>query len=107
MLSSSDLNAVGQCLRYLLSSGELSGEFQTRLAVTESETQEMLRDWPAAVMRADRLALIAGSNALNELVNGITVDDQTWGRHFSLDRAGLAAVFHRWRESLADAGVAG
>ena len=50
--------AIYQSLRYVLQSEALTGEFHTRMGVTEAEVQELLNNWPLPDERLpDRIAI--------------------------------------------------
>ncbi len=89
--------AIRECLRFVLESGELEGEFETRLGVTESEVRALLTSWPEIDdARNDSPAVVAINNAFNEVWNGVRVRDGTrWFTHSAVE---VRALYASWEE---------
>jgi hypothetical protein len=100
MIRSRDLpfehqDAIRSCLRFVLESGELEGEFETRMGVTPHEVQSILDRWPEVEDTADGSpAVIAINNALNEVCHGVSVRD--WSRWFAMPREDVEATYAAW-----------
>ena len=88
-------DAIRSCLRFIVESGELEGEFETRMGVTEAEVRSILDTWPEVddVAESSR-AVIAINNALNEVCHGVSVRD--WERWFVVPRETVKAAYVAW-----------
>src|SRR5512147_3167969 len=94
-LTGDEQSAIRDCLRFALQGGELEGEFQTRLGVTEAEVQALLEQWPEIDDASDEsAAVVAINNALNEVCHGQQVGD--WNRWFTVTPEALLALLGRW-----------
>ena len=94
-LGPAEQNAIRECLQFVVASGELAGEFQTRLGVTEHEVKATLDAWPNVDDVQDRSsAALAINNAVNEVLHGIRVRD--WDRWFTVTPGQIRAAFEAW-----------
>lgn len=88
--------SIRECLRYVLESGDLEREFETRIGVMEGDVRALLEAWPHVGDETDgSLASLAISNALNEVCHGVTVKE--WDRWFSVSPAVIGVAYARWR----------
>src|SRR5262245_23177555 len=97
-LEPGDQAVIRDCLRFVLESGELDGEFLTRMGVTEAEVRAILAVWPNVDDAADDSPIaLAINNAMNEVCHGIRqrVD---WHRWFSVTVEEVRVAYRRWAE---------
>ena len=72
---------IRRALAFVTTTRELDGEFETRLGVDRRELADALLRWPAVDDRTDEApATVAINNALNEVVNGLTLSPHDWAR---------------------------
>jgi hypothetical protein len=95
-LSSRDQLTVRECLEFVLRGGALTGEFETRIGVTERTVEQLLGRWPAVDHCGDLSPQVAINNALNEVVHGVHVSESEWSRWFTRARVEIREVYKRW-----------
>jgi hypothetical protein len=98
-LSSREQSLVRECLEYVLNSGALSGEFDTRMGVTQHTVQALLERWPEVDHCGDESPSVAVNNALNEVAHGLRISPDEWKRWFTGDRADVLSVYSSWAKA--------
>jgi hypothetical protein len=93
-LSPAEQTLIRQCLVFVLESGELEGEFGTRMGVSEAEARQVLEVWPDVDDAAESIAARAINNAMNEVCHGVHLSD--WERWFTASPAEVQAAYARW-----------
>src|SRR5687768_14623473 len=94
LLHSEDGELIRRCLATLIDGGDLHGEFQARLGVTESEAAELLMRWPRVdVQDVNSPASVAIHNALNEMLNGLRLSDADFERRVGAKRSRLVIIY--------------
>jgi hypothetical protein len=103
-LSAQDQAIVRQCLEFVVGSGALSGEFQTRMGVSEETVRDLLRRWPAVDHCGDSSPDRIVNNALNEVAHGVRCSEEEWRQWFDCQRGDVRSTFLRWKQSRARQG---
>ena len=99
-LSDNERGVVRECLAFVVSSGELAGEFHTRMGVSEDEVHSFLRSWPDIDDHDDSSgACLAVNNALNEVAHGFRISDAEWARSFTCTRDAVLTTYKAWVRS--------
>jgi hypothetical protein len=97
-LSEREQAIIKRCLEYVLRSGALSGEFETRMGVSERAVEDLLARWPQVGQVGDDSDHIAINNAMNEVVNGIHISDSGWSESFPWSLHEVAGALKHWRQ---------
>jgi hypothetical protein len=98
-LDVSDKALLRRCLAFVVGTSRLGESFDTRVGVSRGEAHRILATWPEAGDDAeDSPAAVFINNALNEIVNGLTLsaaDERT----LKASRGTVQALYSRWAQS--------
>ncbi len=87
---------IQRALAFISTTRELDGEFETRMGTERQDLAEALRRWPAVDDGSEAAPVtLAINNALNEVVNGLTLSAGDWGR-LGATREQVEAAYAEW-----------
>lgn len=96
--SASDSKIILQCMKCLLESEYIdSNEMKSRMGLSKEELKAKIIHWPnQPITISDALYQVAINNSLNEVSNGISINDSEWHSWFSCTRKDVESVYSRW-----------
>lgn len=95
-LAERDQEIIRACLRYVVESDALSGEFEARMGVPVRVVQDLLDRWPEIDHCGHSTPEVAVNNALNEVAHGLRISDATWHEEFRCSATYVQQVYRRW-----------
>jgi len=96
-LSSSERDAIFQCLKYILESDALDDDFHPRTGLDRWELADTVSRWPELeddnCEHADYLAV---NNCLNEICHALHFSDTEWHKWFTVPHNAIRETFQHW-----------
>ncbi len=89
---------VHECMRAILEGALIDdAEFQTRLGVDRGTLASILSRWPMVDLSLEGSdEFLAVNNCLNEVANGIEINDKEWSQWFTLPRSEIKLRYKDW-----------
>lgn len=99
-LNPAEKNIVYQCMKIVAETDLIEDpEFRTRLSINRQELYQVIAAWPALTESSnDSVGNLAVNNSLNEVCNGLQIDDILWKQYFIASRQDVSDVCHKWFE---------